>query len=180
MVQARNKEIILPNFGLETLHHVHAEDVAQIVLLAIANRRVSAGEAFNAVSAKALNLRGYAEAMFRWFGFEPKIRLQPFEEWKAARSPDEAHLSWEHIARSSCLSIAKARRRLGYEPRYTSLSAVQEAVSALVTAGAVETSKSWKAYGEVRPHVERWAGPAGGLAVHLAEPAVESASDLRR
>jgi nucleoside-diphosphate-sugar epimerase len=71
---ARGEEIALPNFGLETLHHVHAEDVAQIVLLAIANRAASVGEAFNAVSAKALNLRGYAEAMFRWFGCSASSR----------------------------------------------------------------------------------------------------------
>lgn len=141
---ARNEEITLPNFGLETLHHVHAEDVARIVLLAIANRAASVGEAFNAVSARALNLRGYAEAMFRWFGFEPQIRFQPFDEWKAGRSPEEAHVSWEHIARSSCMSIEKARRRLGYEPRYTSLAAIQEAVSALITAGVVEAPKDWK------------------------------------
>jgi nucleoside-diphosphate-sugar epimerase len=141
---ARNEEITLPNFGLETLHHVHAEDVTQIVLLAIANRAASVGEAFNAVSAKALNLSGYAEAMFRWFGFEPKIRFQPFDEWKIGQSPEEAHLSWEHISRSPCQSIEKARRRLGYEPRYTSLAAIQEAVSALIIAGAVQAPKGWK------------------------------------
>jgi len=141
---ARGEEITLPNFGLETLHHVHADDVAQVVLLAVANRAASVGEAFNAVSAKALNLRGYAEAMFRWFGFEPKIRYQPFDEWKTGQTPEYAHHSWEHISRSSCLSIEKARRRLGYEPRYTSLAAIQEAVSALIAAGDLQALKGWK------------------------------------
>ena len=138
---ARGEEITLPNFGLETLHHVHAEDVAQIVLRAIANRSASVGEAFNAVAAKALNLRGYAEAMYRWFGFEPRIRYQPFDEWKAGQSPEQARHAWEHLSRSPCLSIEKARRRLGYEPRYTSLAAIQESVSALIDAGAVQAPK---------------------------------------
>ena len=141
---ARNEEVTLPNFGLETLHHVHAHDVAQMILLAIDNRSASLGEAFNAVSAKALNLRGYAEAMFRWFGFEPKLRFEPFEIWKVRHSPEDAQLAWEHISRSSCMSIDKARRRLGYEPRYSSLAAVQEAVSALIAAGKVQAPKSWQ------------------------------------
>jgi nucleoside-diphosphate-sugar epimerase len=140
---ARGEEITLPNFGMETLHHVHADDVAQFVLRAIANTAASVGETFNVVSEKALNLRGYAEAMFRWFGHEPKIRFQPFDEWKAGRTAEQAHDAWEHIARSSCMSIDKARRRLGYQPRYTSLAAIQESVSALIAAGVVQAPDAW-------------------------------------
>jgi nucleoside-diphosphate-sugar epimerase len=140
---ARGEELALPNLGLETIHHVHAADVAKIVLLAIANRSASIAEVFNAVFDKALNLRAYAEAIFRWFGFEPKLRYIPIEEWKKQQSPEDAHLAWEHIARSSCLSIDKARRRLGYEPSYTSLSAVQEAVSALIARGDVQRPLKW-------------------------------------
>jgi nucleoside-diphosphate-sugar epimerase len=141
---ARNEELALPNFGLETLHHVHADDVSRMILLAMGNRSASLGEAFNVVSAKALNLRGYAEAMFRWLGFEPKLRFEPFEKWKARHSADDAHQSWEHISRSSCMSIDKARRRLGYEPRYSSLAAIQEAVAALIVAGKVQAPKGWQ------------------------------------
>ncbi len=139
---ARGEELALPNFGLETVHHVHAEDIAQLIMKAILRRSHAVGEAFNAVSPQALNLRGYAEAMFRWFGHEPRLRFQPFDEWKTGQSPDDAHASWEHIVRSSCHSIDKARRLLGYEPRYSSLAAVQEAVSALIDAGRVEAPAS--------------------------------------
>ncbi|TPG11432.1 NAD(P)-dependent oxidoreductase [Rhodanobacter glycinis] len=135
---ARGEEISLPNYGLETLHHVHADDIAQFVMRAIANQSASVGEAFNVVAEKALNLRGYAEAMFRWFGVEPKIRFQPFDEWKTGQTPEQADQAWEHIARSSCMSMEKARRRLGYQPRYTSLAAIQEAVLALIAAGDVQ------------------------------------------
>lgn len=139
---ARGEELALPSFGLETVHHVHAADVAQVVLRAILNRSAAVGEAFNAVSAQALNLKGYAEAMFRWFGHEPRLRFQPFEEWKAAQSDEDAKATWEHIARSPCHSMEKARRRLGYEPRYSSLAAVQESVAALIAAGRVEAAPS--------------------------------------
>lgn len=132
---ARGEEIALPNFGLETLHHVHADDIAQFVMRAMANRPASIGETFNVVAEKALNLRGYAEAMYRWFGREPKIRFQPFDAWKAGQTPEHAEQAWEHIARSPCMSMEKARQRLGFQPRHTSLAAIQEAVAALIAAG---------------------------------------------
>ena len=135
---ARGEELALPNFGLETVHHVHADDVAQMVLRALLHRSAAVGEAFNAVSPQALNLKGYAEAVFRWFGHEPRLRFQPFEEWKAEQVYEDAQTTWEHIARSPCHSIEKARRRLGYAPRYSSLAAVQESVAALIAAGRVE------------------------------------------
>ena len=134
---ARGEELALPNFGLETVHHVHAEDVAQVVIRAIDNRAAAAGEAFNAVSAQALNLKGYAEAMYRWFGHEPKLRFLPFKDWKTEQTPEDAEATWEHIARSPNHSIAKAETRLGYRPRYSSLGAVAESVTALIVSGEV-------------------------------------------
>jgi nucleoside-diphosphate-sugar epimerase len=131
----RGEALALPNFGLETVHHVHAADVAQVAFRAIANRDTAVGQAFNAVSAQALNLRGYAEAMFRWFGHEPAITYQPFEQWQAGQRPEEAAATWEHISRSPAHSIEKAHTRLGYAPAYSSLGAVQEAVTWLIDNG---------------------------------------------
>src|SRR5262249_23244199 len=104
---ARGEALDLPNFGLETVHHVHAEDVAQVVLGAITHRAAAVGETFNAVSAQALNLRGYAEAMYRWFGQKPKLRFRSFESWKIDQAAEEAQATWEHIIRSPCHSIEK-------------------------------------------------------------------------
>ncbi|TNC49189.1 NAD-dependent epimerase/dehydratase family protein [Rubellimicrobium rubrum] len=140
---ARGEELVLPNLGLETVHHVHAEDVAQVILRGILHRSAAVGEAFNAVSPQALNLKGYAEAMFRWFGHEPRLRFQPFEEWKQTENAEDAQATWEHIVRSPCHSIEKGRRRLGYEPRWSSLLAVQEAVAALIAAGRVSGPTGW-------------------------------------
>ncbi len=137
---ARGEELVLPNFGLETVHHVHAEDVAQMVLRAIDNRAAAVSEAFNAVSPGALNLKGYAEAMYRWFGREPKLSFLPYEQWKTGQAKEDAEATWEHIARSPCHAIDKARTRLGYAPRYTSLEAVKESVTALIAAGKVMAS----------------------------------------
>ncbi|MEG9431353.1 NAD-dependent epimerase/dehydratase family protein [Terriglobus sp. ADX1] len=134
---ARGEELSLPNLGLEMVHHVHADDVAQWIVCAIQNRAASIGEVFNTVSAHALTLRGYAEAMFRWFGHEPRLTYAPFEDWKRELSDADAESSWGHIMRSSCVSIEKSRQRLGYSPRFTSVEAVKQSVAALIASGKV-------------------------------------------
>jgi nucleoside-diphosphate-sugar epimerase len=136
---ARGEELVLPNFGLETLHHVHADDVAQVFQRAMERWGASVGEAFHAVSPQALTLRGFAEGAAGFFGQDARLAFRPFEAWKAGVAEDEATATWEHISRSPSCSIDKARRLLGYEPRYSSLAAVKEAVGWLVADGQVQT-----------------------------------------
>lgn len=134
---ARGEEVLLPNLGMETVHHVHCDDVAQAFLCAMARRSVALGESFHVVSAGALTLRGYAEHMAAWFGREPRLRYLLFEEWRRHFTDKEAETTWNHIARSSHCSMQKAQKMLGYAPRYRSLEAVQEAVSWLMQNGTV-------------------------------------------
>lgn len=129
---SEGKPLALPNFGLETVHHVHAADVAQMFMRAIERWSASVGESFNTVSPAAISLRGYAKAMFAWFGQKAELSFQPYDEWAKSQAPDDAKATWEHIARSPCHSIEKARDLLGYAPRYSSLQAVQESVTALL------------------------------------------------
>ena len=135
---AQGTELALPHFGMETVHHVHADDVAQIFMQAIANWSNAVGESFHAVSPAAVTLRGYAESVAAWFGQEAKLRFLPWEEWKAMQAADEAQKTWEHIAHSPNCSIAKAERLLGYQPRYSSLQAVYESVNWLIEQGVVK------------------------------------------
>src|SRR5919197_2441123 len=136
---ARGEEIALPNFGLETLHHVHADDVAQAFELALHRRSAAVGEGFHVVSSQALTLRGYAEAVAGWFGAEPKLRFEPFDEWARGVDPAVAQTTWEHIAHSPSMSIDKARALLGYAPRYSSLQAVRESLAWLIARGQLDT-----------------------------------------
>ena len=80
-----------------------------------------------------MTLRAYAEEMFGHFGQPPKLEFLPWSEWRQTVTADEAAATWDHIAHSPYGSIAKARNRLGYAPRYTSLEAVIEAVDSLVS-----------------------------------------------
>ena len=137
-VIARGEELALPNLGLEMLHHVHADDVAQWILCAIEHQAASIGEVFNTVSSQALTLRGYAEAMYRWFEREPRLSFAPFDQWKLGLKKGDAEISWGHIMRSSCVSIEKSRQRLGYSPRFSSLEAIQQSVAALIACGRIK------------------------------------------
>jgi nucleoside-diphosphate-sugar epimerase len=56
----------------------------------------------------------------------------PWEQWRQGVTPNEAAVTWDHIAHSPNCSIAKARKLLGYEPRYSSLEALRESVDWLI------------------------------------------------
>jgi nucleoside-diphosphate-sugar epimerase len=135
---AAGEEVVLPNFGLETVHHVHADDVAQAFQLAL-TAPDAVGEGFHVVSDRALTLRGFATAVAGWFDAEPHLRFEPYERFAQLTEPEHAAATWEHIARSPSVSIEKARRLLGYEPAYTSLRAAAEALQWLIEDGQVET-----------------------------------------
>ncbi|WP_339924811.1 NAD-dependent epimerase/dehydratase family protein [uncultured Cyclobacterium sp.] len=125
---ANGEEVALPNFGMETVHHVHADDVAQAFIRAIENREYAVGESFHVVSEQALTLRGYAEAIARKFGQEAKLKFLPWEEWAKTVNEKDKGFTYDHIAHSPCGSIAKAKELIHYQPKYSSLQAIQEAV----------------------------------------------------
>ncbi len=126
---ATGQPVAMPNFGLETVHHVHADDVAQAFQLALQHADVAAGNAYNVVSERAMTLRGIATAVAGWFGREPDLRYLPFEQYRATTSAEFADASYEHIVRSHSMSIAKARAQLGYAPRYTTLQAIADGLA---------------------------------------------------
>ncbi len=135
---AEGKELCLPNLGMETLHHVHANDVAQAFMQALANWSGAVGENFNVTSASALTLRGYSEAIANWFGRPASLSFLAWADWQKTVSPEDAVATWDHIAHSPNCSIEKARRILGYCPRYSSLEAVKESLTWLIQNGRIE------------------------------------------
>ena len=135
---ARGEEVNLPNIGLETVHHVHADDVAQIFMQALANWNQAVGESFHAVSPAAVTLRGYAEVVAGWFGRQANLRFLPWAEWAAIQAESEVEQTWSHISHSPNCSIAKGQRLLNYQPRYTSFEAVYEALQWLIAHDIVQ------------------------------------------
>ena len=132
---ARGEQLTLPNLGMETLHHVHADDVAQSFIKAMQYWSISVGESFHVVSAGALTLRGYAEAVAAYFGKEANLTYMGWENWRVTVSEGDAQATYDHIAHSPNASIDKARRLIDYQPRYTSLQAIFEALDWLIADG---------------------------------------------
>jgi nucleoside-diphosphate-sugar epimerase len=130
----------LPNIGMETLHHVHADDVAQCFVRAVERRSGALGQSFHVVSSAALTLRGYAEQVGSWFGRPARLEFLPWEEWRKTVTEKDASTTWDHIAHSPNCSIAKARRLLGYEPGYSSLEAVRNSLGWLIDHGTVSVA----------------------------------------
>lgn len=137
---ARGETLVVPNFGMETLHHVHADDVAQVFSNAMTHWSAAVGEAFFATSPAAVTLRGYAREAARWFGQEADLQFLPWEEWKRACGLPEADVdtTYAHLSHGQCCSSDKARRLLDYQPRYTSFQAIREAVEWMVAQGTIE------------------------------------------
>lgn len=137
---ANGEEVLLPNQGTEVVHHVHADDVAQVFLKAFTHWKAAVGESFHAASPSAMTLRGYAEAVAGWFGKPACLKFLPFDTWKETVSPEDADATWGHLVHSpNCYSIAKAQRLLDYQPRYTSLEGIYESVVALTANGTIKT-----------------------------------------
>jgi nucleoside-diphosphate-sugar epimerase len=138
---ATGQPLAVPGLGLETLHHVHADDVAQGFQRALERRSVAVGESFHVVSDRAMTVRGLAAAAASWSGREAVLEHVSWEEFRE-RVGDHADASWEHLSRSHSASTAKARDLLGYAPRWTSAEAVREAVRWLADHGQVDLGRA--------------------------------------
>jgi len=125
------RPVTLPGLGLETLHHVHADDVAQAFQLAVERQDQVVGESFFVVSDRAVTLRGLAEGVARRHGVEADLRFVPWEEFRTVTTDEDYDASWQHASRSHSMSTEKARRLLGYAPRWSTLDAVVEGLDAL-------------------------------------------------
>lgn len=135
---ATGRPVLLPDTGLTTLHHVHADDVASAFVGALDRRSAAAGESFHVVSPAALTMRGFAESAAGWFGREAVLRFAPWSEFADAVGPEHAAASWDHVAHSPSVSVAKAAALLGWTPRHTSLQATFEAVRWQLDAGRLD------------------------------------------
>nr|WP_314466323.1 NAD-dependent epimerase/dehydratase family protein [uncultured Clostridium sp.] len=136
---ANGEEIFLPNFGMETLHHVHGYDVAQVFFKAIEHRNQALGETFHAVSGQSITLYGYAKLMYGFFGKEPKIDFMQWDKWcEYVGDETETSDTYYHIARSGYFSIEKEKKLLDYRPKYTNIDTIKLAVQSYIDRGLIK------------------------------------------
>lgn len=134
---ATGQEVIVPE-GKATVHHVHADDVAQQFHLAIHQRQRALGEAFSAVAPYAMSLVGCCQAVARIFGREPNLRVVSLDEFDRTMSKEAAYCVRDHVDHSPCCSIAKAQRLLGYRPRFTTEQIYAECIDYLLETGKLK------------------------------------------
>jgi len=126
------EKLQVPGLGAESMHHVHADDVAQAFEFAVENRDAAAGEDFFVTAADALTVRGYAELGASWFGQTAQLETVSWEQFRTGLTAEHAEQSWEHLVRSHFFTIEKAQRLLGYAPQHTAGETVLESVRWLV------------------------------------------------
>jgi nucleoside-diphosphate-sugar epimerase len=131
----------IPGTGAELMHHVHADDVAQLFELAIQRRQAAAGEDFHAVAPSALTVRGYAHLAAGWFGQSAALETVSWEEFRRGTSAEHAEASWGHLFRSHYLTIEKSKELLGYSPAYEPEAAILESVRWLIENGRLEVAR---------------------------------------
>lgn len=124
--------IRIPGSGTETLHHVHADDLAQAFELAVERRGAAVGEDFNIVASTALSVRGYVEIASGWFGQSATVEPITWDEYSASTTEEYARETWGHLHRSQVFSIEKAKALLGYAPAYEPEAAILESVRWLI------------------------------------------------
>jgi len=128
----RDGSCLLPDRGGETIHHVHAQDVAELHQACLEQPAASAGQSFNSVCTQALTLRGYASLLAHHFGHEPRLELVPWDEFVARVAPEYADQTLEHVGRAPLFSMDKARAVLGFVPRHSVSDTVLEAIDSWV------------------------------------------------
>jgi nucleoside-diphosphate-sugar epimerase len=126
------RPLMVPGSGVELLHHVHADDVAQAFEKAVARRDAVAGQDINIVAPTALTVRGFAEIAAAWFGQTATLENVTWEQFRQSTTPEQAEISWLHLYRSHCFSIEKAMERLDYVPRYEAEQAILESIQWLI------------------------------------------------
>lgn len=122
------RPVALPDDGMSTLQHVHADDVAQAFALAIEQPAAAIGEAFHVAASAPVTLRDYAVAVASWAGAAAVLEFLPWDDWQSDQSDWNALLTRDHMLHSPHASIAKAERVLGYKPRFDAVAAVRDAL----------------------------------------------------
>ena len=123
---------LLPDRGGETIHHVHAEDVAGLHQACLDQPAAAGGQSFNSVCTQAFTLRGYAEVVARHFGHEPSLTFVPWAQFATRVGVEHAEATIEHIGRAPLYSMDKARTVLGFVPKHDVTSTVLESIDAWI------------------------------------------------
>jgi nucleoside-diphosphate-sugar epimerase len=115
----KGEEIVLPFLGLNTVQHIHAYDLAQIIYACIQKQDISGGEAFIAVAERAMTLRAICEELYAHYGQKPNLRYVEWEEFVKIVGERQADITMDHVFHSPCCTVEKAEKVLGVKMKYS-------------------------------------------------------------
>ena len=113
----RGEKVYLPDGPEALIGPCDAEDLAQLFALAVDHRAAAAGQIFNGGSPYSLTATQFVRTMGRIHGRDIPIEYVSWERYKGEISPGIGW--WWHFYAHMAPDISKARKLLGYEPRYT-------------------------------------------------------------
>jgi nucleoside-diphosphate-sugar epimerase len=114
---ARGDEVIFPDGADVLIGPCDAEDIAQCFVKSVYNRDAAAGQIFNVGSEYALTATEFVRAYAKIYNVEISIKRVPWDEYISKVSPGIGY--WWHFKAHMCPDISKAKRLLGYSPKYT-------------------------------------------------------------
>ena len=111
------EEVVLPDGAEVLLGPCDAEDIAACFVKAIENRDNAAGQIFNVGSGHAVTVSELVKVFERIYEVDIPVRRCSWDEYVSTVSPGIVY--WWHFKAHMCPAISKAKRLLGYEPKYT-------------------------------------------------------------
>jgi nucleoside-diphosphate-sugar epimerase len=120
------KKVILPEGPDVLIGPCDAEDIASCFVKTVLNRDIASGQIFNVGSEYALTATQLVKAFSEIYNIEIPVMRCSWEHYVSSVSPDIEY--WWHFKAHMCPDISKARRLLGYDPRYTPEQTLRRAV----------------------------------------------------
>lgn len=129
------KPVILPDGPECIISPCHAEDIADLFILALNNPEAAAGEIFNAGAEYGLTSSGLVKAFSDIYGVEIPIERVSWEKYTTEINPEIG--AWWHFYAHMLPDITKAKEKLGYKPKYTPEEALRTAVQWMIDEGMI-------------------------------------------
>jgi len=123
---AKGEKVYIPDGPECVISPCDAEDIAELFALAVDNREAAAGQIFNVGSAYALTTSEFIRAYAHIYGVEIPVERVSWEKYITEINPSKG--GWWHFYSPMCPDISKARKLLGYEPKYTPEQTMKRAV----------------------------------------------------
>ncbi len=131
----RGGGIILPDGPEALIGPCDAEDIATLFALAVENRDAAAGELFNVGCEYSIPFTDCIRIYERLHGVKIPIKRVSLSEYTEKINPNPSDW-WDYYA-DMCPNISKAKRLLGYSPKYTPEQAIKRAVDWMKEKGII-------------------------------------------